>query len=60
MTEHRDVGTVLGYFQAGALLESRASLLFKGAALPTETAGPVAQDETAKVQTSQMGTRQEE
>ncbi|MFZ0155393.1 site-specific tyrosine recombinase XerC [compost metagenome] len=28
MTEHRSVTTVMGYFQAGALLESRASLLF--------------------------------
>ncbi|MFJ2550107.1 site-specific integrase [Pseudomonas sp. NPDC087612] len=28
MTEHRSVTTVMGYFQAGALLESRASQLF--------------------------------
>jgi site-specific recombinase XerD len=25
MTEHRSVGTVMGYFQAGALLSSRAT-----------------------------------
>lgn len=28
MTEHRSVGTVMGYFQAGALIESRATMLF--------------------------------
>lgn len=28
MTEHRSVGTVMGYFQAGSLLGSRASQLF--------------------------------
>jgi hypothetical protein len=27
MTEHRSVGTVMGYFQAGSLLGSRASQL---------------------------------
>jgi hypothetical protein len=27
MTEHRSVGTVMGYFQAGSLLASRASAL---------------------------------
>lgn len=27
MTEHRSVSTVMGYFQAGALLESRATTL---------------------------------
>jgi hypothetical protein len=27
MTEHRSVGTVMGYFQAGTLLSSRASAL---------------------------------
>jgi hypothetical protein len=27
MTEHRNVGTVLGYFQAGAMLESSATRL---------------------------------
>jgi hypothetical protein len=27
MTEHRSVSTVMGYFQAGALLDSRASKL---------------------------------
>ncbi|MNG30904.1 hypothetical protein D3C84_1166170 [compost metagenome] len=30
MTEHRNVTTVMGYFQAGALLESRASQLYGG------------------------------
>ncbi len=30
MTEHRSVTTVMGYFQAGALLESRASQLYGG------------------------------
>ncbi|MBX7276738.1 site-specific integrase [Pseudomonas sp. ERGC3:05] len=29
MTEHRSVSTVMGYFQAGALLESRATTLLK-------------------------------
>ncbi|MEA9991593.1 MULTISPECIES: site-specific integrase [Pseudomonas] len=29
MTEHRSVNTVMGYFQAGALLESRATTLLK-------------------------------
>lgn len=32
MTEHRSVSTVMGYFQAGSLLGSRASQLFTGAA----------------------------
>lgn len=27
MTEHRAVGTVMGYFQSGALLNSRAATL---------------------------------
>jgi hypothetical protein len=27
MTEHRGVGTVMGYFQAGSLLSSQASTL---------------------------------
>jgi len=31
MTEHRGVGTVMGYFQAGSLLASRASTLLPGA-----------------------------
>ena len=30
MTEHRSVTTVMGYFQAGALLESRVSQLYGG------------------------------
>lgn len=30
MTEHRSISTVMGYFQAGALLESRASQLYGG------------------------------
>ena len=38
MTEHRSVGTVMGYFQAGALLSSRTTdLLGKPAALPVLT-----------------------
>jgi integrase len=36
MTEHRSIGTVLGYFQTGALLNSRATELFK-----TEHQAPV-------------------
>lgn len=36
MTEHRGVGTVMGYFQAGSLLSSRASRLLAGA--PSATA----------------------
>ncbi|WP_433741145.1 tyrosine-type recombinase/integrase [Pseudomonas putida] len=32
MTEHRSVNTVMGYFQAGALLDSRATQLLKPAA----------------------------
>ena len=43
MTEHRGVGTVMGYFQAGALLHSRASTLLastEGAAVvPNEGCG---------------------
>ena len=35
MTEHRGVGTVMGYFQAGHLLASRATTLLT-------TAGPTA------------------
>lgn len=31
MTEHRGVGTVMGYFQAGSLLTSRASTLLAAA-----------------------------
>lgn len=34
MTEHRSVGTVMGYFQAGALLDSRATTLL-GTLVPT-------------------------
>ncbi|MDD2058445.1 site-specific integrase [Pseudomonas sp. GD03860] len=40
MTEHRSVTTVMGYFQAGALLDSRASQLFgesPGTETPPET-----------------------
>ncbi|BCG24975.1 TPA: site-specific integrase [Pseudomonas aeruginosa] len=29
MTEHRSVGTVMGYFQAGSLMKSRASMLLQ-------------------------------
>jgi hypothetical protein len=29
MTEHRSVNTVMGYFQAGALLSSRATRLLE-------------------------------
>ncbi|MCY1433547.1 Phage integrase family protein [compost metagenome] len=36
MTEHRSVGTVMGYFQAGALLNSRATALFADPAPPRE------------------------
>ncbi|WP_397458765.1 site-specific integrase [Pseudomonas asplenii] len=36
MTEHRSVTTVMGYFQAGALLESRASRLY-GEPPPSQT-----------------------
>ncbi|MBD8093305.1 site-specific integrase [Pseudomonas fluorescens] len=34
MTEHRSVTTVMGYFQAGALLESRATTLLKSSIAP--------------------------
>lgn len=30
MTEHRSVGTVMGYFQAGSLLGSKATEFLKG------------------------------
>jgi len=33
MTEHRGVGTVMGYFQAGSLLTSRATTLLPAALL---------------------------
>ena len=36
MTEHRSVTTVMGYFQAGALLESRATTLFKSSTVNEE------------------------
>lgn len=36
MTEHRGVGTVMGYFQAGSLLASRASRLLPAADEPVE------------------------
>ncbi|MNN40294.1 Tyrosine recombinase XerC [compost metagenome] len=36
MTEHRSVGTVMGYFQAGALLNSRATALLADSAPPRE------------------------
>ncbi|MNJ75434.1 Phage integrase family protein [compost metagenome] len=36
MTEHRSVGTVMGYFQAGSLLGSRASQLLPTAAQPDD------------------------
>jgi integrase len=38
MTEHRSVGTVMGYFQAGALLGSRASQLLDQALIVKEPA----------------------
>jgi len=41
MTEHRSVSTVMGYFQAGTLLESRATTLLKSS--------PVGEDETPKI-----------
>jgi integrase len=34
MTEHRSISTVMGYFQAGSLLDSRASQLLTTAAPP--------------------------
>ncbi len=36
MTEHRSVSTVMGYFQAGALLESRATTLLKFSTVENE------------------------
>jgi integrase len=36
MTEHRGIGTVMGYFQAGSLLTSRASDLLTTGSLPIE------------------------
>lgn len=36
MTEHRSVGTVMGYFQAGALLNSRATTLLEEPSRPRE------------------------
>ena len=40
MTEHRGVGTVMGYFQSGSLLTSRATELLAGAVVNvTETPG---------------------
>lgn len=38
MTEHRGVGTVMGYFQAGSLLTSRASTLLVAPAVDRDTA----------------------
>ena len=38
MTEHRSISTVMGYFQAGSLLDSRASQLLMTAA-PVVEAG---------------------
>jgi integrase len=38
MTEHRSVTTVMGYFQAGALLDSRASQLLGPAPVASESA----------------------
>jgi hypothetical protein len=43
MTEHRSVSTVMGYFQAGALLDSRASKLLgstPGASEPHQNKQP--------------------
>jgi hypothetical protein len=38
MTEHRSVATVMGYFRAGALLESQATMLLARASLhPRDT-----------------------
>jgi len=49
MTEHHSVTTVMGYFQAGALLESRVSQLFSdpsvAASQPDEGASLVAQND---------------
>jgi hypothetical protein len=36
MTEHRSISTVMGYFQAGSLLDSRASQLLMTADPATE------------------------
>ncbi|WP_286977524.1 site-specific integrase [Pseudomonas sp.] len=36
MTEHRSVGTIMGYFQAGALLNSRATTLLAEPSRPPE------------------------
>ncbi|WP_192557989.1 tyrosine-type recombinase/integrase [Pseudomonas allokribbensis] len=38
MTEHRSVTTVMGYFQAGALLDSRATQLFQPTRVESESA----------------------
>jgi integrase len=46
MTEHRGLGTVMGYFQTGALLSSRATNLLQAGATATEsdrTADPPAE-----------------
>lgn len=36
MTEHRSVTTVMGYFQAGALLDSRASQLLSSSLITNQ------------------------
>lgn len=40
MTEHRSVGTVMGNFQAGASLNSGATLLLGNPGLATDPANP--------------------
>jgi len=49
MTEHRSVSTVMGYFQVGSLLGSRASQLLSdpsiAAAQPDEAASVVTQND---------------
>lgn len=45
MTEHRNVGTVMGYFQAGSLLDSRATALLDEPAHPIAGA-TVAEDDS--------------
>jgi hypothetical protein len=44
MTEHRSVATVMGYFQSGALLNSRATLLLGPGILPSKLATDDAND----------------
>ena len=38
ITEHRSVSTVMGYFQAGTLLDSRATQLFQPTLVESESA----------------------